>query len=264
VLSNSKSAKIVSAVVDHGFYGRKYGKSIGFYASLNCSMFVGDDEASVFENLDIVKNEFQCKKLVTLQQVHGNLCVTADLQTLSAIKADALVTTESGVAIGILAADCAPLLFMDRKNLIIGAAHAGWRGAVAGIIETTVEKMTKLGSRTSDIVAAVGPCIQRNSYEINNDFRRNFSDEDDCFFSINHKKMHFDLPKYCYRRLIRAGLNADNIDIMAIDTYADPENYFSYRFATKNTKGICGRNISVICLRAEHGNNSYQQHEGAR
>ncbi|MDR0580676.1 MAG: peptidoglycan editing factor PgeF [Holosporaceae bacterium] len=263
MLTNNRSAKIVSTIVDHGFYGRKYGKSIGFYASLNCSMFVGDDDASVFENLGIVKNEFRCRKLITLQQVHGNLCVTADLQTLSTIKADALITVESGVAIGILTADCAPILFVDRKNPIIGAAHAGWRGAVAGIVEATVEKMIKLGSKTNDIVAAIGPCIQRNSYEINNDFRRNFSDEDDCFFSINHK-MYFDLPKYCYHRLIGAGLNANNIDVMAIDTYADPENYFSYRFAIKNTNGICGRNISVICLRTEYGNNSYQQHEDAR
>jgi YfiH family protein len=219
-------------------------------------MFVGDDYASVSKNLDIVKNEFQCRKLVTLQQVHGNLCIRADLQTSSMIEADALVTAESSVAIGILTADCAPILFMDRKNPIIGAAHAGWRGAVAGIIEATVEKMTKLGSRASDTIAVIGPCIQRNSYEIDDDFRQNFNDEDDCFFSIDHK-IHFDLPRYCYRRLIKAGLNAGNIDVIATDTYADPENYFSYRFAIKNTGGICGRNISVICLMAEHGNNSY-------
>jgi YfiH family protein len=261
VLSN-KSSKIASIAVDHGFYGRKCGKSAGFYASLNCSMFVGDDDYSVSQNLGVVKNEFQCRKLITLQQVHSNLCVTADSQTLSMIEADALVTAEYGVAIGILTADCAPILFVDRKNPIIGAVHAGWRGAMTGIIEATVEKMTDLGSRASDIVAAIGPCIQRNSYEIDDDFKRNFSNGDDCFFKINHK-MHFDLPKYCYCRMIKAGLNADNVDVMTIDTYADPENYFSHRFAIKNTNGICGRNISVICLRAEHGNNSYQKHKGA-
>jgi YfiH family protein len=262
VLTNNKSAKIASAVVDHGFYGRKYGKSVGFYASLNCSMFVGDNDSSVSQNLDIVKNEFQCKKLITLQQVHSNLCVTVGLLTLSMIEADAMVTAESGVAIGVLTADCAPILFMDIENPIVGAAHAGWRGAVAGIIEATIEKMTKLGSKASNIVAVIGPCIHRNSYEINNDFRRNFNDGDDCFSEMNHE-IHFDLPKYCYRRLIKAGLDVDNLDVTAIDTYADPENYFSYRFAMKNTSGICGRNISVICLRTEHGNNSYQRYKGA-
>jgi YfiH family protein len=240
--------------VNHGFFGRKYGKSKGLYASLNCSRFVGDDDASVFQNLDIIRNEMRARKLVTLHQVHGNLCITVDQQTESDKEADAMVTRISGVAIGILTADCAPILFVDRKNRIIGAAHAGWRGAASGIIESTVQKMMALGADIQHVTAAIGPCIQKESYEVDDDFRQNFSEENNCFHSLNHR-MHFDLSGYCRNLLLKAGLGEANLDVITIDTYVEREDYFSYRFATINTGGICGRNISVICLTEENGNN---------
>jgi YfiH family protein len=249
-----KSAKIIINGVDHGFFGRKYGKSEKLYASLNCSKFVGDDDASVSQNLDIVKNEIRSRKLITLHQVHSNLCITVDQKTKSDIKADAMVTSTPGVAIGILTADCAPVLFLDRKNRIIGAAHVGWRGAASGIIKAAVQKMIELGTDPRDVIAAVGPCIQKESYEVDDNFRQNFSDADNCFHHINHK-MHFDLPKYCQNLLRQAGLDDANIDVIAIDTYIKREDYFSYRFATINTGKICGRNISAICLVKENGNN---------
>ncbi|MDR2723791.1 MAG: peptidoglycan editing factor PgeF [Holosporaceae bacterium] len=242
-----QSGTVVLESVAYGFFGRKNGKSAGHYASLNCSKFVGDDDALVFKNLEIVREEFQSRVLITLNQIHSNLCITVDQQTKPHIKADAMVTRIPNVAIGILTADCAPILFLDGKKQIIGAAHAGWRGAVSGIIEATVQKMVELGADPENVVAVIGPCIQKESYEIDDAFKANFS-EDNCFHSINHRT-HFDLPKYCRNRLIKFGLAADNIDAIAIDTYADPENYFSYRFATKNTAGICGRNVSVICLK---------------
>jgi YfiH family protein len=215
---------------------------------LNCSKFVGDDEATVLKNLDIVRKELQAERLITLNQTHSAVCIIADEQTESDIKADAVVTKTPNVAIGILTADCAPILFLDKKNPIIGAAHAGWRGAAFGIIEATVQKMTELGSDPKNIAAAVGPCVAARSYEVDDDFKRNFNGKGDCFRFINCK-MHFDLPKYCRNRLIQSGLLDENVDTIEIDTYADQENYFSYRFANQNTNGVCGRQISAICLR---------------
>ncbi|MDR0968293.1 MAG: peptidoglycan editing factor PgeF [Holosporaceae bacterium] len=243
-----KSAKIFSEFVEHGFFGRIGGKSFGVYASLNCSKSVGDEEAVVLQNLEIVRKELQVKKLITPNQTHSAVCVVVDNKTETDVKADALVTNTPGIAIGILTADCAPILFADAKKRIIGAAHAGWRGAAFGVVEATVQKMTGLGSDPKDITAAIGPCVAVESYEVDDDFKRDFKDKGDCFLTINGK-LHFDLPKYCRDRLIQSGLSRDNIDSLGIDTYADQENYFSYRFARQNTNGICGRQISAICLK---------------
>jgi YfiH family protein len=251
-----ESLKITSATANHGFFGRRCGGSEGFYSSLNCSKFVGDDESLVLQNLDIIKKELNAEKLVTLRQMHGNCCIVVDWQTESDIKTDAMVTRAPGIAIGILTADCAPILLLDKKHRTIGAIHAGWRGAASGVIESTIQKMAELGSDPQNIVAAIGPCIAKESYEVDNDFKRNFKGKGDCFFMIN-SKLHFDLPKYCQNRLRESGLNENNIDVINVDTYADQKNYFSYRFANKNSGGICGRNISAICLGKENGNNSY-------
>jgi YfiH family protein len=243
-----KSSGIISELVDHGFFGRKYGKSSGLYSSLNCSRFVGDDEKVVLQNLDIVKNELHAQKIITINQQHSNLCIIADQRTEPDIKADAIVTKTPNIAIGILTADCAPILFFDKINHVIGAAHAGWRGAVSGIIESTVQKMTELGSDPQNIIAAIGPCISKESYEMDDEFKKNFHGSGDCFCIIN-LKMHFDLLKYCGNHLLKSKLDSSNIDTIGADTYANQEDYFSYRFANKNSNGICGRQISTICLR---------------
>jgi YfiH family protein len=242
--------------VNHGFFGRKHGKSKGLYSSLNCSKFVGDDESLVLQNLDIIKKELEAKKLITLCQAHGSCCIVVDWQTESDTEVDAMVTRVPGIAIGILTADCAPILLFDKRHQAIGAIHAGWRGAVSGVIESTIQKMVELGSDPQNIVAAVGPCIAKESYEVDDDFKRNFRGKGDCFSLIN-SQLHFDLPKYCQNRLIESGLSENNVEAVNIDTYTDQKNYFSYRFANKNNGGICGRNISAICLGEENGNNSY-------
>lgn len=243
--------KAKNIAAPHGFFRRKGGASEGLYASLNCSGYVGDSEEAVKANLEIAKDFLTSEstaKLVTLKQVHSNICV--EITTASAvngIEADAMVTKEKHIAIGILTADCAPVLFFDPQKSIVGAAHAGWRGAVGGVIESTVKKMREFGSDPGDILAAIGPCIGRNSYEIDDDFKRNFSGSGDCFCLVNHR-IHFDLPKFCRKRLLEVGLKEANIETVDIDTYVNCSDYFSYRHARQNSSGICGRQLSAICL----------------
>ncbi|MDR2157813.1 MAG: peptidoglycan editing factor PgeF [Holosporaceae bacterium] len=243
-----KSSKIADPSVNHGFFGRKYGKSVGFYDSLNCSRFVGDNPEVVLQNLKIVQNEMRARNLITMNQVHGNACAVVDDQTSSDMQIDAMVTKTPDVAIGVLTADCAPILLWDKVNRLIGAVHAGWRGAASGVIQSTIQQMVQIGGDPKHILAAIGPCISMENYEVDDEFKNNFNGKGDCFRIINFK-MHFDLPLYCRNRLLESGLDEDNIDVVEIDTYVDRENYFSYRFANKNTRGICGRQISVICLR---------------
>lgn len=243
-----KSDIFSNGVVEHGFFGRNGGVSSGVYSSLNCSRFVGDDVNLVEKNLENVRCQLNAEKLVTLNQVHGNTCIFADKNTDSGEQADAIVTNISGIAIGILTADCAPVLLADEESHIIGAAHAGWRGAMRGVIQSTIQEMIKLGAKTDKIKAAVGACICKNSYEIGDDFKREFKGNGSCFTLVN-SKLHFDLPKYCREILLGAGVLPKNIDVLEIDTYADPANYFSFRFANQHTNGVCGRNISVICLK---------------
>ena len=236
--------------MSHGFFGKIGGKSTGLYASLNCSDYVGDSRENVQSNLDIAKNFLTSEpnaKLITLKQIHSNICIEVTNDSTSGIEADAMVTKERNIAIGILTADCAPVLFFDPQKSIIGAAHAGWRGAVGGVIESTIKKMRECGSNLNDIFAAIGPCIGKNSYEIDDDFKRNFSGSGECFCLVNHR-IHFDLPKFCRKRLIESGIKEANIETIDIDTYANCGNYFSYRYATKHSSGICGRQLSAICL----------------
>lgn len=211
---------------------------------------MGDDESLVRQNLDIVKNDLAADKLVTLNQIHSNLCIVVDECTESDLKADALVTRTPGVAVGVLTADCAPILLHDPQNRAVGAIHAGWRGAAGGVIESAIEKMREFGGDPEKITAVIGPCISKESYETDDDFRHNFEKSDDCFCVINGR-LHFDLPRYCRNRLIASGISGNNIDVLGTDTCSNPENYFSYRFANRNTGGVCGRNISAVCLLKE-------------
>lgn len=240
--------------VAHGFFGRCGGVSDGLYESLNCSDYVGDSSESVRQNLDVVRKTLadgrEGVKLVTLKQIHSEICieVTPDnADDVVGTEADALVTKEKSIILGILTADCAPILFYDPKTSIIGAAHAGWRGALNGIIASTVRKMKSLGADPSNIVAAIGPCIGKDSYEIDDDFKKGFSGSGDCFCLINWR-MHFDLPKFCRKKLITAGIQERNITTIGIDTCAEHSKYFSYRYAMKNSNGVCGRQITAICL----------------
>jgi YfiH family protein len=249
-----------SKCVVHGFFGRRGGCSDGAYASLNCSGYLGDDPKNVLKNLQLVKDSLKIHDMVTLRQRGSNRCIYADSFGVSGSEADALVTDIPGIAIGILSADCLPLLFLDEESMVIGAAHAGWRGALSGILESTMEAMLKLGARLSRLVVAFGPCIRRQSYEIKDDFRKNFPDDEDCFYQIN-SEMHFDLPQYCRKRLLGIGLEESHMaDAAAVDTFVENADYFSHRAARG---GICGRNISVIGIRLLSKQRYFEEFIGA-
>ncbi|MCR4623325.1 MAG: peptidoglycan editing factor PgeF [Alphaproteobacteria bacterium] len=227
------------------FFGRDLGFSGGLFSSLNCSKFVGDRIESVEKNLEFVRKSVGAKKLITLNQIHSAKCVVVDEKSESGQEADALVAQSEDIALGILTADCVPVLLFDPNKKIIGAAHAGWKGAKIGVVENTVEKMASLGSNRGDIVAAIGPCVHVESYEVGEDFLRNFPAE---YFTKIRDKDHFDIVKFCYDRLKEKGISKISID--EIDTYKNHEKYFSFRYARQNSNGVCGRNISVICLKS--------------
>ena len=233
------------AGVDCSFFGRNSGFSEGLFSSLNCSKFIGDNLESVEENLEFVRKSIGAKKLITLNQIHSAKCIIVNDKSESDQKADALVTRSEDVALGILTADCVPVLLFDPCKKIIGAAHAGWKGAKAGVIENTIEKMVSLGSNCEDIVAEIGPCIHVESYGVDEDFLSNFPAE---YFSKTDNKNHFDIVRFCCDRLKGKGVSKIYVD--ETDTYKNHEKYFSFRYARQNSDGICGRNISVICLKS--------------
>ncbi|MBR1734915.1 MAG: peptidoglycan editing factor PgeF [Alphaproteobacteria bacterium] len=248
---NQLALRSTNILIPHGFFSKKGGKSVGLYESLNCSYYVGDSSENVKANLDIIKNSL-CSdnvesKIITPKQIHSNICIEVRKDSENGIECDAMVTKEKNIVIGVYTADCAPILFFDPVGEVIGVAHAGWRGAVGGVIESTVAKMLELGSNAQNIFVAIGPCIGKDSYEIDDDFKKNFSGSGDCFCIVNYR-LHFDLSKFCLKKLIAAGIKDTNVEIIDVDTYANVSDYFSYRFANQNSNGVCGRQISAICL----------------
>lgn len=230
----------------HGFFSREGGVSEGVFTSLNCSKYVGDDPIKVEKNLEIIKNHFNAKKIILLNQFHSNICIEANNDTPSDVKADGIVTTSKDILIGIYTADCVPALFYDEQKKIIGVAHAGWRGARYGILEATLQKILDLGGDKENIKIALGPSIKAESYIVQKDFISEF--ETDRFFYFDSGDWHFDVTNYCIDKLMAKGLKRENIDAINTDTFKNHNKYFSYRFAVNNTRGICGRNLSCIML----------------
>ncbi len=236
----------------HGFLGRTGGTSTGLYTSLNVGLGSSDDAAHVRENrVRALNSVAPGAQLVSLHQVHSAIAVEAgDWPDSARPEADALVTNRPGVAIGVLTADCAPLLFEDRQAGVIGAAHAGWKGALTGVIGATVDLMEKLGARRGHIAAAVGPCIARRSYEVDDAFRARFeaaNPENGAFF-IDGKPGHafFDLEGFCLSQLAAAGIT--RAEGLGADTKADDARFFSYRRTTLAGERDYGRQISLIAL----------------
>lgn len=244
-IDSIQSAKLKN--VKHGFFGRSGGSSSGLFSSLNGGKFVGDDLGSVQKNLEDVRVSLGADILVTLKQIHSSKCLIVENSDEMDQEADAMVTNIKGIALGVVTADCAPLLFFDKTKNIVGAAHSGWKGAVGGVIESTLDCMQSLGSDLNDVVVAIGPCIHVGSYEVDDDYLNNFPNDKNCFEKIEGK-YHFDLPKYCIGRLIDRGIHFENIDVVNVDTFQNPQKYFSFRYANKYSGGVCGRNLSVICL----------------
>jgi YfiH family protein len=243
------------AGVRHGFFTRQGGVSCGIFASLNCGLGSGDDAAAVRENRARALAAFGLADgaLATAYQVHSaRVHVVEEAFAAEARpQVDGLVARRPGIAIGVLAADCTPVLFADADARIIGAAHAGWRGALAGVVEATVGAMTALGAKRARIRAAIGPCIASTSYEVGPEFPAAFLAEDAAnqrFFRPSPNAGHhmFDLPGYVAARLARLGLA--EVDRLAHDTYASPELFFSYRRATHRGEKDYGRGLSAIAL----------------
>jgi YfiH family protein len=244
-----------AAGVRHGFFTRQGGVSEGVYASLNCGFGSNDNPAHVAENRAIALRELGLtpESLVTVYQVHSAEVVVADepWPPARAPKADGIVTRQPGIALGVLTADCAPVLLADAGAGVIGAAHAGWRGALGGILEATARAMERLGARLSATVAVVGPCIHQSSYEVGADLRDTVlaaDREDDDLFRAGkrNEKFQFDLPGFMVRRLRRLALGA--VASVAADTFADEKRFYSYRRSIKRSEADYGRELSAIAL----------------
>jgi polyphenol oxidase len=239
--------------IRHGFFTRHGGVSEGIYASLNCGPGSGDAIEKVLTNRGHVAKALSVEgdALCTAYQIHSPQVVVLDKPWTwqSAPKADALVTATPGIAIGILTADCLPILFADKEKRIIGAAHAGWKGAFDGVIEATVQTMQRLGA--GDIIATIGPGIGQMSYEIGPEFHARFLQKDienADYFMLSPKAGHqlFDLAGYARKRLERAGVTA--INLLARDTCLQENDFFSFRRATLRNEKAYGRQISAIVL----------------
>jgi YfiH family protein len=239
--------------IPHGFLGRKGGVSTGICAGLNVGLGSSDDRAAVLENRRLaVASVAPGARLVTLHQVHSPDALYADSPWPDDArpKADAIVTDRPGLALGILTADCTPVLLADREAGVIGAAQAGWKGAFAGVIESVVGVMEERGARRERIAAAIGPVIARKSYEVDEVFLRRFAEADPGngrFFTSGREGHHqFDIEAYVLARLAAAGIR--HAEALGLDTYADPDRFFSYRRATHRGEPDYGRQISLIAL----------------
>lgn len=241
----------------YGFFGRQGGVSKGVYDSLNCGRGSDDNPGNVIKNLEIIASQIGLKDtdIATMHQVHGDVCLYVEKPwpIEQRPQADALVTDKQGVAIGVLTADCGPVLFYGEKEggePVIGAAHAGWKGAIGGILNSTVKKMEEMGAK--NISACVGPCIAQASYEVSESFFEPFekeNPENERFFKSASKDGHlmFDLAGYCAAKL--AGIGLKNVFIKDLDTYFNEEDFFSYRRATHREEKDYGRQISLIYIK---------------
>lgn len=253
MLSSSSLAALDG--IRHGFFTREDGVSSGIYASLNCGPGSSDDPANVVENRARVATQMDvpASGLITLYQVHSPVAVIVDEPWVQgdAPQADAMVTVEPGIALGVLTADCVPVLFADAKAGVIGAAHAGWKGAAGGVLEATVAAMEEMDADAANIHAAIGPCIHQPSYEVSSDFRDTIlglGEVNDRFFEAGERDGHyqFDLPGYVRSRLEQIGIGG--IDDVGVDTYGDEQRFFSFRRTTHRSEPDYGRQISVITL----------------
>ena len=236
--------------IPHGFLGRRGGVSEGVVAGLNVGHGAGDDEEAVAENRRrAVAEVLPGAALATVYQVHSAEAVSVIRPWPHAERprADAMATDRPGVLLGVVTADCAPVLLADAEAGVVGAAHAGWRGAHGGVLEAVVGEMVGLGATRERIVAAIGPAIAQSSYEVDDGFRARFTDADQVFFAPGRTDhWQFDLEGYAAARLGRAGIG--RIERLGLDTYAQAERFFSYRRATHCGEAAYGRQISLIGL----------------
>lgn len=248
-------ALLDSSRITHGFFGRKGGISCAQYSSLNAGHGSADLTENVDENRARITKALGARHLLSLHQIHSREVVVIDVPFAERPKADGMVTRKAGVALSALSADCGPVLFADATAGVIGACHAGWRGALSGITDATIAAMISQGASLENTTAVLGPCISQPSYEVGESFRDTFIGEQetyDRFFRLGPEKEnglrqpHFDLKAFILHRLKCAGLT--RVSALPDCTYAQPSDYFSYRYNTHKEISDYGRNISAIML----------------
>jgi polyphenol oxidase len=251
-ITHLKSAQFMH--IPHGFLGRTGGASTGLYTSLNVGLGSQDDPAAVHENRrHAAQAVLPGAVLATVHQIHSATCVYADAPWPDDARphADAIVTDRPGLLLGVLTADCGPVLLADTQNHVVAAAHAGWGGALGGVIASTISCMIDHGAKLENIAAAVGPCIAARSYEVGEDMRSKFCNDDaahDHFFASGSRpgKYQFDLEGFIALRLAQAGVS--RVDLLGVDTYSQSTGFFSYRRTTHAGESDYGRQISLIGL----------------
>ena len=236
----------------HGFFNSKGGVSKGIYKSLNCGPGSFDKSNLISTNLKLVLRKLKStqKKLVLLHQVHSNKIFFISKKVKKKLIGDGLLTKNKNLAIGILTADCCPILFYDPKKSIIGAVHAGWKGAFKNIGVKMVSEFKKKGTKLEDLYVAIGPTISQNSYEVKKDFKYRFLKQklsNRKFFKMKRNKIYFDLVGYIYNQMKKSGIK--NIEIIKKDTFNPKNNFFSARRSLKNNFDDYGRNISIIMIK---------------
>lgn len=241
--------------ISHGFFTREGGHSAGVFASLNCGMGSGDDRDAVLRNRALVAGRLAVApdRLVSAWQVHSAEAVVVDQPWPDGARprADAMVTRTSGLALGVLTADCGPVLFADAEAGVIGAAHAGWKGALTGITTATLQAMEGLGAARGRITAVIGPMISQAAYEVGPEFPARFTEVDPAnarYFAPSARPGHamFDLPRYLEDRIRAEGVG--RVANLSLCTFSDEQRFFSYRRATHRRENDYGRLISAIAL----------------
>ncbi len=246
-LSNKKKS-------DHAFFSRKNGKSKGVYKSLNCGLGSNDNKKAINQNLNIIKKKIKSKFLFLVKQHHSNKIIEIkkipkNTKEIRLGNADGIFTNLNNVAIGILTADCAPVLFIDKNNEYICCVHAGWKGAFKNIIKNAISKFKKNKILAKDIKVCIGPCISKKSYEVQNDFYRRFIRNNKKFgkcFSFFRNKIYFDLRLFIIIKLIESKIPKLNISNINMDTFSNVSLFYSYRRSRLKLEKDYGRNLSLI------------------
>ena len=238
--------------VSHGFFTRIGGYSKGIYAGLNAGLGSDDQKRDVIANRDVIRRKMKADVLCSAYQIHSSSVAVIDGRPWdldTAPDVDAIVTNQENILIGVLTADCGPVLFSDKENGVVGCAHAGWKGAIDGVLENTVKEMVNLGAKRKNIVAVLGPCIAQKNYEVGDEFKVKFCNVKSTnseFFKPNGMRYLFDLKGYIESRLKKMKLA--QVSVMKEDTYADEKQFYSYRRAMHNREPDYGRQISTIML----------------
>ena len=240
--------------IRHCFFSRKNGISEGLYKSLNCGLGSDDKKENVLKNLELVSKKIGCNKksLITLNQTHSNQVIYFEKEkdVKNKLQGDAIISKVKNIGISILAADCAPILFYDPHKNIIACAHSGWKGALNGIIKNTINKLNELNSKSDDLIAVVGPCIKKQSYEVKQDFLEKFiaiDNKNESFFQkISNEKYTFDLRGFINKEI--SNFNVKNIENIEMDTFSEKKFFYSYRRSCINKEKDYGRCISVILM----------------